>query len=134
VRESVERAFTDAGAIFEWLPMQGDPTRDAARRWGRKIASPTLRVVVSGDGDARRGELVDSVRNWIGPALARIRRDRPELPVDVRSLSGGRACTFAFARSASAESITEGLARIRQADTGSEVLGWDDDLMQWVRL
>jgi hypothetical protein len=136
VRRVVEQAFSDAGAAFEWLPTPGDPTLDDAARWGgiERIAQPSLDVIVSASSDMDHVELVASARKQLAIALGRIRRAVPELPISIRARTPRGECRFPFRPSAFPESIAEALDRIQDADVASGVVGWDEELAQWVRI
>lgn len=116
--------------------MAGDPIpSDAARLGGvHRIAPPTLTVVVSTSGDIRHGALLASTADWLGPAIGRVRRDVPDLPLDVRTQTPAGRCSFAFRPSASPAAIDKALASSSDADTSSGVVGWDDETDEWVVL
>jgi hypothetical protein len=137
VRETVSRAFEDAGVVFDWLPMPGDFT--GRRRCGgqggiERIAQPSLDVVLSCETDTDPARLVESVHNELASALVRVRSDAPDLPISVRSHTPSGRCWFAFRPSASPEDIADGLTRVREAETSSGVAGWDERARTWVRL
>jgi hypothetical protein len=75
VRETVSRAFADAGVVFDWLPMPGDLTAEDAAR--KRIAQPSLDIVLSSETDSDPSDLVGSVRNELASALVRVRSDAP---------------------------------------------------------
>jgi hypothetical protein len=116
--------------------MPGDPTEDdAARRGGvDRIAAPSLVAVVSVDTPTDHVEVVESAGEQLAAALGRIRREVPELPISIRSRTPTGQCRFAFRPSASADSVAEALDHVRDADLGSGVVGWHEDLVEWVRL
>jgi hypothetical protein len=136
VRETVSRAFDDAGVAFDWLPMPGDFTaEDAARRGGiERIAQPSLHIVLSSETDADPSHLVESVHNELASALVRVRSGAADLPISVRSHTSSGRCWFAFGPSASPQDIADGLTHVREAETSSGVAGWDEQARRWVRL
>jgi hypothetical protein len=135
MRHSVVQPFVDRGIAFEWLQMPGDPTSADATRFGdTEIAPPSLAVVVSTESESEPTELIESVSETITATLTHARRNVPGLPISIRSRTPAGGCWFAFKPSASPKSIADAIRCVRDADTGSGVVGWDDELSEWVRL